>query len=123
MFCEIVGRQQQLRHTRARGLNAEEASGGRPVARMLLRHESLKLRSRDSRRSLLFDLYERWGGRRPGHADRWCQLIARDQLRDVQSIEVEPERSVCASLSPDAVARVRDYNLDVLIRWLQHSSG
>ena len=95
------------------GVEADPSSTGAGLARIVA-----ALRRRASRRTLLFRLYERWDQARPGEfEDPLAPVDCSNQLRDVKTIAVEPERKrFVHRFPPDAVARIRDDNLDVLLR-------
>lgn len=72
-----------------------------------------------SRRSLLFNLYARWDRRRiAGPADPFRETDCGALLKDVESIVVTPVRKRFVRRFPeDSLGRIRQKNLDVLIRF------
>jgi hypothetical protein len=122
-FAEVVDHILQSNFARVEllVLNAEEQkhAAGPPPKRSPFRKVIDLLRSSQRRRRLLFDLYEHWDRRniRPSQdPDALVDCSAR--LEPVESISVTPLKKRFVHRFPaDAIERIREKQLDVLIRF------
>ena len=98
--------------------DAEAAPGARKP-RSLARKAIDTLRDPRRRRSLLFTLYQRWDRRNVDPAtDPLAPVDCRERLRGVEAMRVTPFASHAVHRFPDeAVARIRERKLDVIIRF------
>ena len=89
------------------------------AARPLMRKVVDTLRDKRSRRGLVFNLYRRWDARNADPAtDPYAVVDCSERLAPVESMQVIPiVKRFVHRFPQDAIERIREKNLDVLIRF------
>jgi hypothetical protein len=122
-FSEIVDHilQSNFAHLELLILNGEENEGdpGSPAKRSLARKALGLILSRQRRRLLLFQLYQRWDRRHiVSSTDPDAEVDCTTRFENIESISVIPMRKRFVHRFPsDATELIRERNLDVLIRF------